>query len=352
MEMSTEYKKLLILCIDRDNDIGEKLGIPTPIIGRDNILNVAIQYILRYPDDSDANAMFSAVQLYDSLVSSLGKDNVEIALVTGSSSEDYTADLKLLSEVDQVLRKFNPDAFIVVSDSPSDEAIITLLQSRKPVVSVKRVIVRQARGFEDFAVLAKYYFLKLLTESRYRRYVLGIPGALILFYGIWLIIPDYVKVIISPILTLLIGFVLVMFAFNLHEQLLRILRRYELTFFMSIIAVAIAIAYPLTNLYVFNTSISQLFSTRPTPLDILGLAIGLILTSNILEVYVKKGVIYYSRVFILTLTTLFPVLVINSLYWYIMGILSFTYLVINILLYFTINVLTLTIVNYIKKRGA
>jgi hypothetical protein len=29
------YSKILVLCIDRDNDIGSKGGIETPIVGRD-----------------------------------------------------------------------------------------------------------------------------------------------------------------------------------------------------------------------------------------------------------------------------------------------------------------------------
>ncbi|MDH5415945.1 MAG: DUF373 family protein, partial [Nitrosopumilus sp.] len=27
--------RLLVICIDRDNDVGEKAGITTPVIGRD-----------------------------------------------------------------------------------------------------------------------------------------------------------------------------------------------------------------------------------------------------------------------------------------------------------------------------
>ncbi|WP_243681106.1 DUF373 family protein [Vulcanisaeta souniana] len=69
--MSSLVRRVIVLCVDRDNDVGERLGVPTPIIGRGNVLKVATEYILRYPDDSDANAMFGAVQLYDTLISTL-----------------------------------------------------------------------------------------------------------------------------------------------------------------------------------------------------------------------------------------------------------------------------------------
>ncbi|WP_243668288.1 DUF373 family protein [Vulcanisaeta sp. JCM 16161] len=70
--MSKLVRRLIVLYVDRDNDVGERLGVPTPIIGRGNVLKVATEYILRYPDDSDANAMFGAIQLYDTLISTFG----------------------------------------------------------------------------------------------------------------------------------------------------------------------------------------------------------------------------------------------------------------------------------------
>jgi len=32
---STSASKLLVICVDRDNDVGKKAGITTPVIGRD-----------------------------------------------------------------------------------------------------------------------------------------------------------------------------------------------------------------------------------------------------------------------------------------------------------------------------
>ena len=62
--------KTLVLCIDRDNDFGEKAGIRSPIIGRESNLSAANSLMLADAEDSDSNALFSAISTYDSLVKS------------------------------------------------------------------------------------------------------------------------------------------------------------------------------------------------------------------------------------------------------------------------------------------
>ena len=41
--------KLLVICVDRDNDVGEKAGIITPVIGRDACIEAAQRLALRRP---------------------------------------------------------------------------------------------------------------------------------------------------------------------------------------------------------------------------------------------------------------------------------------------------------------
>jgi putative membrane protein len=56
------YSKILVLCIDRDNDIGSKGGIETPIVGRDACINAGTRLALEDPEDADSNAIFGAVK--------------------------------------------------------------------------------------------------------------------------------------------------------------------------------------------------------------------------------------------------------------------------------------------------
>ena len=70
-----------VLCIDRDDDIGSKGGIDTPVIGRDSCINAGIRLAIEDPEDSDANAIFAAVKTYEDLLKR--GYNVEVALVAG-----------------------------------------------------------------------------------------------------------------------------------------------------------------------------------------------------------------------------------------------------------------------------
>ena len=57
-----------MLCIDRDDDIGSKGGIETPIVV-DACINAGTRLALEDPEDADSNAIFGAVKTYEELVS-------------------------------------------------------------------------------------------------------------------------------------------------------------------------------------------------------------------------------------------------------------------------------------------
>ena len=40
---TTAVSKLLVICVDRDDDVGRKAGITTPVVGRDSCIN-AVSY--------------------------------------------------------------------------------------------------------------------------------------------------------------------------------------------------------------------------------------------------------------------------------------------------------------------
>ncbi|HJO28819.1 MAG TPA: DUF373 family protein, partial [Candidatus Poseidoniia archaeon] len=68
----------LVLAVDRDNDLGRKTGIRSPVIGRESNLEAAQQLGLADPEESDTNTMFAAVRIYDQLL----KDDVKVEVVT------------------------------------------------------------------------------------------------------------------------------------------------------------------------------------------------------------------------------------------------------------------------------
>ena len=58
---STAASKLLVICVDRDDDVGKKAGIATPVVGRDSCINAAQRLALEDPEDADSNSIFYAV---------------------------------------------------------------------------------------------------------------------------------------------------------------------------------------------------------------------------------------------------------------------------------------------------
>jgi len=71
-----------------------------------------------------------------------------------------------------------------VTDGYSDEAILPLVESRVPVSSVRRIVVKHSESIEETAQLFGKYIKTLVSEPRYSRIALGLPGILILIWGI------------------------------------------------------------------------------------------------------------------------------------------------------------------------
>jgi len=181
-------EKILILCIDRDNDVGKKTGVKTPIIGRNNNVNSAIKLILQDPEEADANAMFEAIRIHDSLKEASPGEEYEVTTISGLEVGGIGADRKLVSELTEALEKFKASSIILVTDGFADEDILPLVQSRVPVTSVRRVVVKHSETIEETAAVFSRY-LKMLTEDpRYSRIILGLPGILLFLLGILLVI--------------------------------------------------------------------------------------------------------------------------------------------------------------------
>jgi putative membrane protein len=184
-EEKEEKKKILILCVDRDGDLGAKTEIKTPLIGREANLNAAVALALKDPEEPDANAMFEAVRVYDRLVNEGKPDEVfEIATISGSELGGVGADRKIVAELSDVLKAFPANEVILVTDGYSDEAVLPLIESRVPVSSVRRLVVRHSESIEETAALFTRYFKMLMENPRYSRIALGLPGVLFLILGV------------------------------------------------------------------------------------------------------------------------------------------------------------------------
>lgn len=178
---STHYRRVLVACIDRDNDIGKNGGVETPVFGRDQCINAGTRLAIEDPEDADANAIFGAVKIYEELVTK-GYET-EVAIIAGAYNRGIEADEKISSELIAVLSKFKAEGVVIVSDGEDDETVIPLIQAMVPVISIQRIIIRHSRSVEySYAVFGKYVKM-LIYDPRYSKFFLGVPGALLIASG-------------------------------------------------------------------------------------------------------------------------------------------------------------------------
>jgi len=179
---ATTANKLLVICIDRDDDLGRKTGISTPVVGRNSCIEAAQRLALEDPEDADSNSIFFAVKTYEDLVSKGYK--TQVVVVTGVENRGVQADEKVASEIKSVLKKFSANGAVIVSDGEDDEMVIPVIQNVIPVISVQRVVMQVSRTIEhSYAVFGK--FLKLVMYNpKYSKFFLGVPGILLLIGGI------------------------------------------------------------------------------------------------------------------------------------------------------------------------
>ena len=197
---ASSANKLLVICVDRDNDVGEKAGIVTPVFGRDACIEAAQRLALEDPEDADSNSIFYAIKTYEDLVSK--GYQAEIITVAGVEDRGVQADEKIAREIRQILEKFSANGAVIVSDGEDDESVIPIIQNILPVVSVQRVVMRVSRSVEySYAVFGKY--LKMIAyDSKYSKFFLGVPGILLLIGGIASVF-DYTAQIIAVLVSIL-----------------------------------------------------------------------------------------------------------------------------------------------------
>ena len=182
--------RTLVLCVDRDDDVGVKAGIKGPLIGRDENLDAATKLGLADPEDADVNTILTAVSIYDELIKS-GKE-AEVATITGDVRVGTISDGILTAQLEQVIEETRPSGAFLVSDGAEDEYIFPMIASRIRVDHVRRVYIRQSPAIEN-----TYYMLaKALKNRRVQRKILFPIGlAMLIFSALYFISPPYASAI-------------------------------------------------------------------------------------------------------------------------------------------------------------
>ena len=170
--------RTLVLSVDRDDDIGWKAKVESPAIGRAACLKAANTLALADPEDSDVNAIFSAVKIYDELTEK--GEETAIAVVAGNHLHMIEGDRRIATSLEQVIKETQATNCILVTDGAEDEYVIPIIQSKIPVSSIRRVIVNQMPNLEG-----TYYILKkFLDDPKISRMIFIPLGLAMLLYAI------------------------------------------------------------------------------------------------------------------------------------------------------------------------
>jgi putative membrane protein len=197
-----QVKKTLVLCVDRDDDIGYKAKVASPVIGREAVLAAATALALADPEDSDVNAIFQGIRIYDDMV---GRgEEAGIAVLAGNHLDMIQGDRKIGADLEEVIRLTGAGSCILVSDGAEDEFVLPIIQSRIPVSSVRRVIVSQMPNLES----SYYTIKKLMDDPKISRVFLAPIGLALLLYAVATLLgyPEGATVIVLGVVGLYILF--------------------------------------------------------------------------------------------------------------------------------------------------
>ncbi|AAK41223.1 DUF373 family protein [Saccharolobus solfataricus] len=196
--------KTIVIYVDIDDDIGD-LGFSTPIIGEEKCKLTLDKAAYFMPTDSDFNSMVVAFNIYTDLKRK-GEDT-EIVFISGSKKGGTESQLEFSKKLDKVIEELSPEYAVVVYDSPDDARAIPIIQSRLKISAVQQVIVEQYRGVEETYMLLAKYIRKAVTEKRYARVFLGVPGIILALAGILAALN--LSVYIEPTILIILGVAMV-----------------------------------------------------------------------------------------------------------------------------------------------
>ena len=171
----------LVICIDRDNDLGEKAKMGTPIVGREANVQAAVALGIADPEDSDTNTIFGGIRILDELRAK-GVD-AEIVSFAGDKNVGVISDQKIADQLEFYLQKNDVQRAVFVSDGAEDETLVPIVQSRMKIDSVKRIVVMQSENLES-----TYYILKHAFSDPKISQTFFVPiGLAFLIYAIFLL---------------------------------------------------------------------------------------------------------------------------------------------------------------------
>lgn len=294
----------LVLCVDRDNDIGVKVRAKGPIVGWKKNLEVAQSLALIDPEDSDVNAIYGAVKIARSL-------DIEVATITGDSNVGVISDQKLTDQLDKLIKDLKPESVILVSDGAEDDQIIPVIQSRIKINSVKTIVVRQSKELEK-AYFTVTNFLKEVTDDpNLARLLFAVPG--VVFVLLMLGGLDAIRLIFG-----VVGVYMIIKGLGYEEEFfegasnfiksLSIGRISTLTYFFALIVFVVALGFGYSDLRSNPVDLSDprstldsatVFILNTKSINLLVVTIVIIIVGRMIDDWVAKEKLQVRRYLIL-----------------------------------------------------
>ncbi len=304
---------VIVLCVDRDNDLGRKAKISGPIIGRNANLKAANKLILADPEESDANSLFAAIKKFDEIQGEF--ENIEIVTITGHGKHGFKSDKKLNEQLDALEAKYKIKGFILITDGAEDDQIIPIIQSRGRIISKQVVIVKQAQQVESV-----YYTLREALRDPYiARIVFGIPGIILLFFAITV----YLKMegLFLQGISMVIGAYLIVKGLGIEAWLHKQFERATRTFSIQRISFPLYLAsFIILFVFIPMTLYFNISSAPPTPFNLIKAVQGtfslfvlsslLIVSGKAMDMIAMKRAYRLKRYFIYAVSTI--------LFWFIL----------------------------------
>ncbi|PSQ45123.1 hypothetical protein BRD15_12530 [Halobacteriales archaeon SW_6_65_15] len=169
-----------MVCVDRDDDIGAKTGVETPVAGWEAVRSLVTEIGLADPEDASVNCLLETLRVARDLRAD--DEDATVAVISGAAETMVGRDRAVADQMDGLIAEYDPDSAVVVIDSAQDERLVPIIESRVQVDAVDRVVVRQARDIES-----TYYLLKqFLADEELRQTVLVPVGVAMLAFPILL----------------------------------------------------------------------------------------------------------------------------------------------------------------------
>lgn len=203
-------RKIFVVCVDRDNDLGRKTKLKGPIVGKENNIEAATKLALADPTESDANTMFASVKKLEEAKKEY--KNVEVVTITGYGKIGLRSDKEINAQIEKLKKNYLIEGWILVTDGMEDAQVIPILQSTAKIISTEQVIIKQAQMVES-----TYYTIKeALRDPGVSRLFFGVPGIILLMMGALFTLGFQA---FQPI-ALVVGIYLLLKGFGIEEKVL------------------------------------------------------------------------------------------------------------------------------------